>query len=262
MKRKFETDKVISNKLQKKSIPVRLVDGEDHIRIIKSDEMEIKAPKFEFDATYLDEFKKLAGDDKGCDTSVKNNLTATLLKQIKGRWIVDSVLKKFVEKWEEDKTHSCYWWRQIFRRSLNPFIEVKYDLVENEGGRPSEDMDKKFEGIPFIDDVDDLGQLAVMIGMYCYGYPGGTAWDHYCYVLTKLCGVDEQSAWEPIKFCIDFFHAALHPDSGFLSFVRSGDNARFHYASDMLLNRVFFKKDEFGYLGRFDRSCIEYVCFY
>lgn len=212
----------------------------------KPNEFEIYAPNYVFDQKYVSEFGRLDTDD----TYTKNMGVQCLLDQIKGRWMVDGIMKTFIDVWDQDHVGSCVWWRHLFRRTTNPETIAKED-------------EEHFTNIQVADDVNDLGQLVVMIGMYCYGYPGNRAWGIYRDVLLNTYELDAMYIWEPIKFCIDFFHEAAakkpHQILRCLKYVSQYDNAQFWTASNMLLDVVFLSENEDGTPYRYDHSCIKYA---
>jgi hypothetical protein len=239
MKRQFEDDTPIIVKIQKKTTITLTEESGRHV-LRRGDDIGYSFPIFDFDKESLDKFRE---ETEKTHTGEQNEPTRFLLNLVKGRWMVKDILEKFITLWDDDCSKhyptSCLWWRQLFRKSLNQWTEKKLDTLDNEGGAPLATGGNHgiMSDVPTMDSPDDLGQLIVLIGMYCYGFHGSAAWEHLTDATKDI--IKAQELFVTIKYIIDFFHTSLSKDSVWMIHVSGGDNARFHYGSTCTVNRLF-----------------------
>ncbi len=156
--------------------------------------------------------------------SIIMRTTRILLNTIKGKWIVKGCLDAFLSKWKDD----CMWWKQVFIKSQNQWKKEPIPLDEKWGPH---------DAVLTMSDPDDLGELLVLIGMYCYGFPGGLARE----LFIAIDEVPLITKFEVTKFCVDFISSAFVQGDRFWAYARDGDNSRFFSVSAAILDRLFFK---------------------
>lgn len=206
-------------------------------------------PGFIFDKGRCMNFNDLHYSYSRCDHF---NVVGYLMRFAKGKWKLKSCWGTFIKEWDTKHKRrynggSCVYERAMFRRILKEKGIIMNDYMDH-----LDRFESEFKDMPFGDiDLDDLGQLAVLIGMKCEGIPGGAAWEIYrsCFKLPLY------ELFEPIKWCIDFISASVKDSP----LVRSPGNCGFHFASNKILCELFERKEDKDARIIFDKSMSPYA---